>query len=195
MDKISYNQHGQWTLIKSAKPRFDPKSEWGSEAGKARSTWTADDTEPDAASAAKYSIPKMTGTARVRALSKLTGSTEHRRNPNTGKVEFLLHRGMSNDEASQNIANNSASYPHKTRTSWTPNASVAHRQAYYEEPRGKVVSAWIPEEHLHSSMRQYGSEDPNVRKLTSHEDEWIVEHPKSSIEVHGISDAVKPKKI
>lgn len=195
MEEIKTNSLGQWRLVKSAKPKFDPRSEWTSSGGQARSSWVSDATDPEEARQAKASIPKMEGPARIRAISKLTAATQHRRNPNTGKLEFLLHRGMSTGEAGANVKQSNTQYPEGTQTSWTPKLEIAHRQAYYEEPRGKVVSAWVPEDALHSSMRQYSGPTSRMRALTSKEDEWIVNHLSTPHELHQITDAQNPRKI
>lgn len=193
MEKLSINRHGQWSLEKANKPKFDPRETWSSSAGKAIADWVSDESDPTAASAAKAQIPRMEGPARTRAISKLTASTEHRRNPNTGKLEFLLHRGMSMNEADTHIKGDLAAHPAGTRTSWTPNAKVAHRQAYYEEPRGQVVSAWVPEDALHSSMRQFSGPTKRHKALARQEDEWIVQHPTSGVVVKDLTAAIRPK--
>lgn len=195
MERLNINSLGQWSLEKTSKPKFDPRETWTSSAGRAMADWVSDESEPSAAAAAKASIPKMEGAARTRALSKLTASTQYRKNPNTGKLEFLLHRGMSTGEASTHIKEDSVAHPGETKTSWTPNIKVAHRQAYYEEPRGKVVSAWVPEEALHSSMRQYSGSTERHKVLARQEDEWIVNHPNSGMKLHNIINAIRPKDI
>ncbi len=195
MEYLKTNKLGQWELIKSERPRFDPRSEWSSPSGEDRSTWLSDTSSPHEAEQAKQRIPRMEGEARNRALSKLTGSTEHRRNPASGKVEFLLHRGMSTGEAEKTTKDGNSLYSHGSRTSWTPNLDVAHRQAFYEEPRGKVVSAWVPEEALHTSMRQFSGPTSEIKALTRKEDEWIVSHGHSPHEVHQVSDAINPRKL
>jgi hypothetical protein len=193
MERLNINRYGQWSLEKANKLKFDPRETWHSPAGKAMADWVSDESEPLAAATAKAQIPRMEGAARTRALSKLTAATQHRRNPNTGKLEFLLHRGMSTDEADTHIKDGSVAHPSGTRTSWTPNAKVAHRQAYYEEPKGKVISAWVPEDALHSSIRQYSGSTERHKILARQEDEWIVHHGSSGMALHGIVDGVRPK--
>lgn len=194
METIHFNNLGQWTLHKS-KDRFDPTAEYDTPAGRARKDWTTN-PDPKVARDAKYKIPYMTGDARRRALSKLTASTEYRKNQDTGENEFLLHRGMSGQELGQHhdIDNSQVNYPEDTRTSWTTNKKVAHRQAHYEDVPGKVVSAWVPESSLISSLRQYGGPTDYDKKLTSTEDEWIVGHDKP-FEHHSINNSVNPRTI
>lgn len=193
MEKLNINHHGQWSLEKTSKPKFDPRETWSSPAGKAMADWVSDESDPASASAAKAKIPRMEGPARIRAISKLAASTQYRRNPDTGKLEFLLHRGMSNGEADTHVKDDVVAHPADTKTSWTPNIKVAHRQAYYEEPRGKVVSAWVPEDVLHSSMRQFSGPTDRHKALAREEDEWIVKHPSSGMLTHNIVEAVRPK--
>lgn len=125
----------------------------------------------------------MEGAARIRSMSKLAGSTEYRRNPETNEVEFLLHRGMSTDELDlhHNQEKGHTDYHPSTINGWTPNRSVAHDFGVYggeggDAAPGHVASAWVPESQLHSSMRQYGGKDKITQSMTRDEDEWLVSH-------------------
>jgi hypothetical protein len=96
-----------------------------------------------------------------------------------GKREFLLHRGMSDEE--HKAISNPASLTHpdvlrgslpatgmvnhaEGTSSWTPEHRTARNFANeyrgYINP-GHVVSAWIPETHISSIPMQYGKLDEN----------------------------------
>ena len=195
MENVTFNNLGQWYLHKKRKEKFDPTAEYDTPAGKARKDWTTN-PDPDKAREAKNNIPRMEGDAKYRAISKLTASTEFRKNPETGDHEFLLHRGMSNAELDQHhdVNNSKVSYPKDVRTSWTTNKKIAHRQAYYEDEPGKVVSAWVPSKQLISSMKQYGGPTDYDKKLTNTEDEWIVNHD-NPFDHHEVNQSVNPRTI
>jgi hypothetical protein len=172
--------------------RFKPTKEWNTPAGIAREAWVYDASSPIEANNAKYSIPKMEGAPRIRAISSLSSISLYRRINNS--IHFLLYRGMSINEASLNITNNFTFYPLNTLLSFSPIPKVAHRQAYYEEPKGIVIAAWIPISSLYSSLKQYSSPIPRIRKLLKQEDEWLVLHS-SPIEVYTIIPAISPRKL
>jgi len=130
---------------------------------------------------ARDAIPKMEGAARTRAISRLAGDTQYRRNPHTNQVEFLMHRGVSADELSDNhnLKSNKTNYNIDDKNGWTPKIHIAHDfgiHGHDDGQKGHVVSAWVPEDFLHSSLRQYGSDDPDTQKMLSDEDEWIIHH-------------------
>jgi hypothetical protein len=96
-----------------------------------------------------------------RALHKLHGLTEARRNSETGEREFLLHRGMGLDEKNYTAVGD-AHYKNTQASSWTPNKEVAGR---FGETYGAadevdhppiVLSAWIPESKIGVSVPQTG---------------------------------------
>jgi hypothetical protein len=111
--------------------------------------------------------------ARQRALHRLSAATKVRRTPG-GKREFLLHRGMSEDEFRGNRQGNRIVHP-DGHSSWTPNYDIAHqfKKIYSDddgdlgdEPmKGGVVSAWVHEAHIKFVPNQYaadsgGANDP-----------------------------------
>jgi hypothetical protein len=175
-DKNQIKKHdtGQWSLEKK-KPSFNPRAEQESDAGELRDQWVNFDNEE-----ARNKIPRMEGAARVRSMSKLAGTTDYRRNPETNEVEFLMHRGMSTGEldTNHNQEGGHTNYRPGTINGWTPNKSVAHDFGVYGhdgEP-GYVASAWVPESQLHSSMRQYGGKNKITQSMTRDEDEWLIDH-------------------
>ena len=177
MEKVIFNNLGQWTLRKSE------ISEHSDEGKKARAHWVWEKTG-DEALTAKYLIPRMEE-KRSEALSDLSKMTQSRINAN-GEKEYLLHRGGSSGHDRE--------YHKEERTSWTPNLKFAHRQAYYEDKPGKVKSAWISESQLHSSLGHYDYDNPQTHKTAKAEHEWIVTHQKP-LQMEQITDAVNPRKI
>lgn len=180
MEKLRFHINGQWSLEKAV-PKFDPKKEWGSTADAARREWAHKGR-------GREKIPRMEGDVRTRAVAKLSGRTQWRRGKDG--LEFLLHRGMSSEELRDNHKDDTVRYNEDSKTSWTPNEKLAHRFAHTEMGnKGKVVSAWVPQEHLHSSMRQYGAGDPEMLR---EEDEWIVSHEKP-FDHHSVSEPKHPR--
>lgn len=133
--------------------------------------WMPDD--PDAPEPSKRQmmseyrdrIEPMEPHVRARALHRLSGLTEVRKNPLTGEREFLLHRGMSPKEHSESISRGHVDHDH--RTSWTPDRSKAKEftvQSMISEAgegspgpgKGQVVSAWIPEGKIVHMPMMYG---------------------------------------
>lgn len=181
----------QWSVeyLEKKKPSFNPRKEQDSAAAELRDRWVNfDDGE------ARQKIPRMEGSARTRSMSKLAGSTDYRRNPETNEVEFLLHRGMSQGEhdTHHNHDKGHTNYRDDTINGWTPNKSVAHDFGVYggDGEAGHVASAWVPESQLHSSMKQYGGKDPDTQKMTRDEDEWLISH-KNPMQHHEIVPADK----
>lgn len=105
-------------------------------------------------------IPQLTGPGRTRALQKLHGQAHVRRNPETNEREFLLHRAMGNREL-EGYKAGPDSMNHSFYSSWTPNKDIAHNFAsmdYIEgEPSSHIVSAWVPESHIHHIPNQIGT--------------------------------------
>ncbi len=97
----------------------------------------------------RNALPPMPPEAHARALHKLHGMTETRRNPTTGEREFLLHRGFRSWEQRRIQGGAFAS---AAKTSWSPDYKVAHAHG-----RGSVVSAWVPESKVHAMPMQLGS--------------------------------------
>jgi len=125
----------------------------------------------------RENIPEMTSAERARALHKLSARAHTRLDPETGKREFLLHRGMSGSENMSAVKGDHVN--HATKSSWTPSLRLAHNFAAYDygEHSGDavpgVVSAWIPESKVHFFPNQIGThyenmEDVGTGKLAKH---------------------------
>lgn len=114
--------------------------------------WQSDPTNREA-------IPELPANAHQRALQRLHGLTEARRNPQTGEREFMLHRGMALKEF-KGIKGGYANY--KGMTSWTPHHDMAEYLGEKFSPDGqyRVVSAWVPESKIHSILPQFGDTRP-----------------------------------
>jgi hypothetical protein len=102
--------------------------------------------------AERDTMPKMSGKKRDDAVNDLETKTSHRINPATGEKEFLLHRGIGEQES---WAHDEGSISDKT--SWSPYHHVAQKfsNKYNSTDSAKVrkdraVSAWIPSKHIHS---------------------------------------------
>ncbi len=111
----------------------------------------------------RAAVPYMQGPARVRALHTLSAKTAARINPETGRREFLLHRGVSPEEhrfMTERGGPGAVDHPAEL-SSWTPRWSTAKNFAgqYSEGYREHVVSAWVPEDAIHSVPKQYGDLD------------------------------------
>ena len=144
--------------------------------------FTGDYNEPNPA-IIREGLSEMHPAAKKRALHRLHGKTPARRNPRTGEREFLLHRGVSAEEAAGSIKDNEVQ--HRDRSSWTIRPQIAvdfARDPYFsnsmerpEEPDealnpGGIISAWIPESKIVHVPRQYG----NVRGIG--ENDYALEH-------------------
>jgi hypothetical protein len=127
-ESLTFNRLGQWDLQKS-------------------DDWMVHGDYED-----RDFMPKMKGEDRTKALENLKSETQHRTNKNTGKTEYLLHRGVGEQEAwahdDGDIDDN---------TSWTPHHHVAHEfSRHYNSTDGakqhkeRTLSAWVPEEHIHA---------------------------------------------
>lgn len=112
----------------------------------------------------RENLPRHEGPVRFRAINRLFAQTQHRRNPNTGDLEFLLHRGMS-------VVEHGAHHAGKIdkKTSWSTRPDIAHNFAVdysddeYDQD-GSVVSAWIPAKQMHHFAFMEGH-DPDVREM------------------------------
>lgn len=146
MELLKILPNGQWTLRKAKVPH-------------AMKEWILGDvTSRDA-------IPKMEGDMRGEAVKDLHSKAKSRINPKTNEAEFLLHRGIGEqedwahgDKGVQNL------------TSWTPHYDVAHKfSSHYNKTApdkvyGSIKSAWIPESQIHSIPSQYGAYDTKGNK-------------------------------
>jgi predicted GNAT family acetyltransferase len=113
-------------------------------------------------------LPRMEGAARVRALHKLHSKTEVRVSP-SGEREFLMHRGVGNEERElkNDDVNGKTNYTKFAVTSWSPHKHIARRFAEYRspnwvDPKDNVISAWIPESSISHSVRQYNTHDSST---------------------------------
>jgi len=127
-------------------------------------------------------VPSFSGPAKNRSLLKLHGKTQSRRNPNTGDVEYLLHRGYGKGgEESLWHKHDDKQSDIPQRTSWTPHKEIA--ESFSRQHRGQTVSAWIPQNKIVNVPKQYGivsvfpEQDRKVRSENRyfHEHEVIVE--------------------
>lgn len=112
----------------------------------------------DANKAQRNTLPPMDPDAKARALHKLGGRTQVRKNE-SGEREFLLHRGHSEAEGLANDAGDGKSLYYKgDKSSWTPNYAVAKGFAsLYGNKDPKISSAWIPESAIHHVPKQLGT--------------------------------------
>lgn len=101
-------------------------------------------------------MPEMDPHAKMRALNKLSAKTKVRKNPKTGKREFLLHRGMGQDEYRASRPNKKV-ISNPERTSWTPYPKEA--KEFAGKYSGPHVSAWIGEDNIFHIPSAYGTMD------------------------------------
>jgi hypothetical protein len=97
-------------------------------------------------------IPEMSPEMRARALHRVGSRTQVRINAN-GEREFLLHRGMSNEERGKTVGKSRVN--HAATSSWTTDYDKAQffggeQPVSPKNVRGKggVVSAWINEKNI-----------------------------------------------
>lgn len=153
---------------------FNPDKNVSQQDHDATENWTMEGVDQDA----RQNVPEIHANAKIRALHKLSGKTQVRRHPKTGERMFLLHRGMAESEFQTNHINGIANYAPNSFTSWTPSHKVAsgfandHLEHLAKNPR--VVSAWIPESHIHNVPNQVTVPDESKQFRTEHE--VIVNH-------------------
>jgi hypothetical protein len=160
MEKLSYLANGQWILEKGSRQKkipFNPDKDISNKDRYNIQGWVTGEVP---ISIDKDDVPLMTGNMRARALNKLMGATQYRKNPITNKLEFLLHRGDNNAE---NYARrNKGDHYHNdqiTSWSWTPRiaAGFSHNATFGADAKpGDFSSAWIPEDSIHSMPKMYG---------------------------------------
>lgn len=126
---------------------------------------TVDDIED--VKSVREGLKPINPNAKKRGLSRLMSMTKTRFNPETKEREFLLHRGVSNDEHknSVNVKNNLVQ--HNDKTSWMPDydTAVKYGNPNYStsgripdsKEKGKVISAWIGESKIHHMPKMYGA--------------------------------------
>lgn len=121
-------------------------------------------TKRDVMSNYRENIPYMEDNAMKRALHRLAGLTSSRKNPTTGEQEFLLHRGMSDEEYGRYVHMSHVNHDDQ-RSSWTPVRSVAagftnpssmEEAGVKQQTKGKLVSAWVPQSKIVSMPKMYG---------------------------------------
>lgn len=125
--------------------------------------------------------PPMHPNAHKRALHKLSGSTKVQQNPFTGEKEYLLHRGVGEEEYDKATSPSSITHAdvktgaespsdfvnHSELTSWTPKYGIAKEFAKdYAVSNNtntypRVLSAWVPESAIGMVPNQYGSMSPS----------------------------------
>ena len=148
-EKLTINENGQW-LLKS-----DDLSDW-----MVHNDFAGRDV-----------AKKMTGDVRDKALKHLSDSTQSRTNKD-GEKEYLLHRGVGEQEAWSHGDNDI-----DERTSWTPHYHVAHKfskQYNSTDPsdvhKEHTLSAWVPEKHIASiPMHAHADEDFSANLYDEHE--------------------------
>lgn len=125
---VVLDSNGQWKLMKS-------------------NDWMVHSDYSD-----RDSMPEMKGNKRASAIEDLASKTKTRKNTETGETEFLLHRGVGEQEAWAHDDNDISD-----KTSWTPHYHVAHSFARIynsTDPASKhrefTMSAWVPESKIHS---------------------------------------------
>jgi GNAT superfamily N-acetyltransferase len=106
-------------------------------------------------------IPRLEGPARERALHRLHGATQVRRNAQ-GEREFLLHRGLGARElaAGRKRGSSDTHFRSEHHTSWSPHEDVAHSFAedkHIPENLHYIVSAWVKESDIHHIPKAIGS--------------------------------------
>jgi len=124
---------------------------------------------------AREEAPAMEPNRRKRALHYLSGQTTSRVNEN-GTREFLLHRGMGNEEHDTTVA--SGRINPEMSSSWTPDPKVAH----VFRRSGKMVSAWVPESHIQTV--------PNAHASSYKWEKEVVVKPGHNSEVHAVHQSV-----
>ena len=144
---------------------------------------------------AREDLLPTTGAGRKRGLNKLRSVTQTRKNPRTGGIEYLLHRGMGNKEANLHQQGGEAHDTMSIKTSWTPHKSVAHEFAHEytmhgDESTGHVISAWIPEHKIHSMPYMFGN-DPHVHEFRNEHEVVVAPH---TLNIHSIQKQKQAQK-
>jgi hypothetical protein len=123
--------------------------------------WTHDEDDDH-----RQTLPKMEGSARLRALNKLSAKTHVRKDPSSGERLFLMHRGMGSEELKGSNSGGIAQYEKGVKTSWTPDKDVAHSFGSRSnlDDKTNVVSAWIPESAISHSVNQFNAPTPESIK-------------------------------
>lgn len=131
---------------------FNPNQVTQNEANKLN-RWQAYET-----AGGRAEILPMEPHARLRALHKLSATTPTRRNPTTGEREFMLHRGMDQEEwSNRKSVDHKNHYNFNTMSSWSPHIEVADSFKDMAGKGGRIASAWVPEHAIHHIPNQYGN--------------------------------------
>ena len=148
-------------------------------------------------------IPRMEGAARSRALHKLSGATKTKLEG--GKRLFLLHRGMGLEEHNTTVyaapgfkggAAMAQRVSPASPTSWTPREDLANNFANpYTHKPGKMVSAWVHEDDIHSIPKQFGDpmSVPTKSKNFLHNEHEVIVRPKHGSVVEQVKDPIRPE--
>lgn len=134
------------TLDKGARRKQYPLSSQDRNVHEREKTFGWVDPDPTRHDTPRNEVPEMKGPSKDRAVHSLFGKTPHRRNPTSGDLEFLMHRGMSKREAEDNVSDKG--YRSAETSSWSIHPEVAHtfasdyRESYDEDKH--LISAWVP---------------------------------------------------
>lgn len=130
-------------------------------------------------------ISQMHPHAMARAIHKLSRLTQSRINPKTNEREFLLHRGMSQDEMGETLKSGIINHGHKS--SWTAHKPKA--EDFAQEYGGKAVSAWVPQSKIAHMPMMYGQQTQVFKHplFNPFRDELeVIVHPEHRSEVHSV---------
>jgi hypothetical protein len=139
----------------------------------------------------REALPRMEGADRKRALHRMAKETKVKQVG--GKLHFLLHRGMSKEEHDFSVGHGFVG--HQKHSSWTPRYETAANFGYAyttdhgkpNEVKGKVVSAWISEDHIHHVPMQIGHTGSKRGKNPFDNEHEIIVSPHTS-KVHAVAE-------
>jgi hypothetical protein len=124
-------------------------------------------------------IPRQEGNVRQRGFHKLHGLTDVKTHPETGERMLLLHRGMGEDEFGGLM---DSGFDKQYTSSWTPKLSIAQEQA--DNNKGLVLSSWIPESQIQSSLSAYGETEESRSKFIDPESSMTQEEHEIIVNPH-----------
>lgn len=98
---------------------------------------------------------------KMRGVLKAASRTKYRRNPETGEMELMLHRGMGSSEIQDRLAKQGKFIVDESMASMTPKREIADMFASgYSKPemygRGVAIAAWVPSSKIRAVPRQTG---------------------------------------
>jgi hypothetical protein len=108
----------------------------------------------------------------------------------TKQREYLLHRAMSGEEFLNNSEAGVMNHPYNM-SSWTPHHEAA--KGHTEDNDKQVVSAWIPESHIHYIVPQIG-EQHTKKPFTSSSYAWeheVIVKPNHNSQIHHEDDSIQ----